>query len=226
MSTRIVIEHANAPSVDILVVPSLYGDDPADREENIELAGERTQQIEDACNTVVDLAQFPEGCDATLLILFDRNDAQDFNSSLALYSKATDGAYILGGDQDIAMHVLARTPAELAMTVAYSRGVVFGGTSAGAAVQSRARARSSLSRPLVSRQATRRRSRMTTSRGCSRLGCLDISSRQSSTTSSRGRTRRRPASTARQPWSSSVVISRNWPGLSATQRSSPSSVRL
>lgn len=134
---RLVIEHAGGEVVLIQVVPSSYGDDPADRAENIELAGERTQQIEDSCNAiVVEYVDFT-GCDAQLLLLFDRNDALNPDNSSAFYDEETDGAYILGGDQGIAMQVLASSPAETAMNTAYANGVVFGGTSAGAAVESR-----------------------------------------------------------------------------------------
>ena len=57
--------------------------------------------------------------------------------SAAFNDPETDGAFILGGDQDIAMEVLAESPAEAAMASAFDRGVVFGGTSAGAAVESK-----------------------------------------------------------------------------------------
>jgi cyanophycinase len=133
---RLVIEHASGEIVQILVVPSSYGDDPADREENIELAGERTQQIEDACNAVIGEYTGFSGCEAELLILFDRNDALNPENSALFNDDETDGSYILGGDQTIAMHVLASSPAETVMNSAYARGVVFGGTSAGAAVES------------------------------------------------------------------------------------------
>ena len=45
--------------------------------------------------------------------------------------------YVLGGDQTVAMQVVAGTPVEAAMAAAYARGAVFGGNSAGDAVQSR-----------------------------------------------------------------------------------------
>jgi cyanophycinase len=133
---RIVIEHATGDVVKLLVVPSSYGNDPADREENLELAGERTQQLEDACVSVLAGSGFAN-CDAELLVLLERSDAEDPANSAAFNDDETDGAFILGGDQQIAMEVLAGTPAETAMADAYARGVVFGGTSAGAAVQSR-----------------------------------------------------------------------------------------
>ncbi len=133
---RLVIEHADGEMVLILVNPASYGDDPDDRAENIELAEERTQQVEDACNTVLaELGGF-SSCDAQLLLLFDRNDGLTPENSALYYNEETDGSYILGGDQGIAMHVLANSPAETAMNAAYESGVVFGGTSAGAAVES------------------------------------------------------------------------------------------
>ncbi len=132
---RLVIDRADGELVQILVVPSAYGDDPADRADNIALAEERTQQVEDACNAVAAAESSPR-CDAQLLILFDRGDAMNPANSHAFYDSETDGAYILGGDQTIAMHVLANSPAEVAMETAYENGVVFGGTSAGNAVES------------------------------------------------------------------------------------------
>ena len=128
---QVVADNATGAAVDILVVPSSYGDDPDDRAGNIELAEERTDQVEAACEIVVEI-----DCTATLLILFDRADAENPENSNALYDEEIDGVYILGGDQTIAMEVLYETPAEAALTVAYERGVVIGGTSAGAAVQS------------------------------------------------------------------------------------------
>jgi len=134
--SRLVIEHADGDIVLILVNPSSYGDDPDDRAEDIDLAEGRTQQIEDACNSVlVDYDGFT-ACDAQLLLLFDRNDALNEANSALYYDEETDGSYILGGDQGIAMHVLANSPAEEAMQTAYENGVVFGGTSAGAAIES------------------------------------------------------------------------------------------
>ena len=71
-------------------------------------------------------------------MLLNRADALDPASSAAINAATTDGIYVLGGDQEIAMDVLANTPAETAITAAVrQRGVVLGGTSAGAAVESR-----------------------------------------------------------------------------------------
>lgn len=132
---RVAARGASGPTVDIVVVPSSYGDAPEDREENLELAQERTDQVDAACDAVV-TAPFT-GCTATLAVLLDRADALDPASSASLRDPGLDGVYILGGDQGIAMDVLAESPAEDAMTAAFVRGVAVGGTSAGNAVESR-----------------------------------------------------------------------------------------
>jgi len=132
---RVAAEGASGPSVDIVVVPSAYGDTAKDRKANLVLAQQRTDQIDAACDAAVP-APFT-GCTATLAVLLDRADALDPANSAAIASPATDGIYVLGGDQGIAMQVLASSPAESAITAALHRGVALGGTSAGAAVQSR-----------------------------------------------------------------------------------------
>ena len=56
---------------------------------------------------------------------------EDVGRDVALADPGTDGIYVLGGDQEIAMRVLSNTPAETAITAAaQQRGVVLGGTSA------------------------------------------------------------------------------------------------
>lgn len=125
---------ASGPGVDIVVVPSSYGDAPADREDNLALAQERTDQVDAACDAVV-AAPFT-GCTAVLAPLLTRADAEDPASS-AMITEETDGLFILGGDQGLAMTVLADSPAETAMEAAFTRGAAVGGTSAGAAVESR-----------------------------------------------------------------------------------------
>ncbi|XVX20276.1 hypothetical protein ACQP1U_18700 [Actinomycetota bacterium] len=134
---RQVMEQATGTSVDIAVIPSSYGDAPADRAENLRLAGQRAAQIDRECEAVVDRARFPDGCTAPLLPLLAREDALDPANSAMLTDPDTDGAYVLGGDQVLAMHVLANTPAETALAGAFARGAVVGGTSAGNAVESR-----------------------------------------------------------------------------------------
>lgn len=132
---RAAMQGASGPTVDLVVVPSSYGDAPEDRAENLALAQQRTDQIDRICDTVVRAPY--TGCTATLAVLLDRADALDPANSAALRDKGLDGIYILGGDQGLAMQVLADSPAEAAMDAANARGVAVGGTSAGAAVESR-----------------------------------------------------------------------------------------
>lgn len=136
-----VAAHATGATVDILVVPSAYGDALEDRDSNLELAGQRAQQIDSECDAAVAgssyAARFPAGCRATLLTLLDRSDASNPSNSNAFRDADTDGSFVLGGDQVLAMQVLANTPAESSMEYAARHGVVFGGTSAGNAVESR-----------------------------------------------------------------------------------------
>lgn len=127
-------EHATDGTVDIYVIPATYGDDPADREENLELAQQRADQIDAACESVV---VAPTTCETTLLPILQRSDAMDPAVSAPLLEPGVDGMYVLGGDQVLAMQVLANTPAEEAMEVAFERGAIVGGTSAGNAVESR-----------------------------------------------------------------------------------------
>ena len=133
--SRAAAEGASGPTVDLVVVPSAYGDSDQERAENLTLAQSRTDQLDAACDAAVP-APFT-GCTATLAVLLNRADALDPANATALAAPATDGIYVLGGDQGIAMQVLAASPAEAAITAAVRRGVALGGTSAGAAVQSR-----------------------------------------------------------------------------------------
>ena len=128
-------EGASGTTVDLVVVPSAYGDAPKDRAENLALAQDRTDQLDAACDAAV--AAPYTGCTATLAVLFDRADALDPANAAALADPATDGIYVLGGDQGLAMQVLADSPAEDAITAAVEGGAALGGTSAGAAVESR-----------------------------------------------------------------------------------------
>jgi cyanophycinase-like exopeptidase len=134
---RVVIQHTSGTTVNILVVPAAYGDTQKQHQQNVAQATQRTQEIQDACNAVVDTNQFPGGCNGTLLQIFTNADASNPDYVAAFNNLASGGVFLLGGDQDIAMEVLAGTPAESAMASAYARGVVFGGTSAGAAVESK-----------------------------------------------------------------------------------------
>ena len=133
---RAAAEGASGPTIDIVVVPAAYGDTDKERKANLALAQQRTDQVDAACETAV--APPFTGCTATLAVLLNRADALDPANSATINASTTDGIYVLGGDQEIAMDVLANTPAETAITAAVrERAVVLGGTSAGAAVESR-----------------------------------------------------------------------------------------
>lgn len=127
-------KRATDATIDLVVVPAAYGDDLESRPENIALAKERTAEIAAACNAVAPPAK---RCVGRLAVLLNRADALDPTNSAALRDASLDGIYLLGGDQGIAMEVLAASPAEQAMTKAVDRGVMLAGTSAGAAVESR-----------------------------------------------------------------------------------------
>lgn len=127
---------ARGKTVDILVVPSSYGDAPEDREDNLRQAGNRAKQVNTICESTINTTRF-SGCRTTLLPLLNRQDAMNAANSRLFDDPETDAGFVLGGDQVLAMQVLANSPAETAMTRAHARGVVITGTSAGNAVESR-----------------------------------------------------------------------------------------
>ncbi|GAA2739680.1 Type 1 glutamine amidotransferase-like domain-containing protein [Pedococcus aerophilus] len=130
---RLAAQGASGTTVDLVVVPSAYGDKAKDRAENLVLAQQRTDQVDAACDAVVTAPY--TGCTARLAVLLNRKDALDPANSSGI--DTADGIYVLGGDQGLVMEVLAATPAEAAMGRAAAAGATIGGTSAGAAVQSR-----------------------------------------------------------------------------------------
>ncbi len=124
--------------VKIWVLPVTYATDAysitqIERDDNLSAAQSRTQQVREACEAVV-----PTGttCAVGLLDIQVRADAETLTLTNQL-DLSTDGIFILGGDQTIAMLVTADTPLETAISTAHQQGTVIGGTSAGAAVQSR-----------------------------------------------------------------------------------------
>jgi len=124
--------------VDLLVIPITYGTDAysttnGERQKNLTLADYRRSQVEAACNAVKSPSQT---CRVVLAPILIRSDAY-LQSNLDLFVPDLDGMYILGGDQTIAMRVVASTPFEERMANAYHLGAVVSGNSAGAAVQSR-----------------------------------------------------------------------------------------
>ena len=124
--------------VDLLVLPITYATDAynitkGERVQNLKLAEERRSQIEQVCIAVKQETQI---CQVDLAPVFVRSDAL-LESNLEFFTKDVDGMYILGGDQLIAMQVVANTPFERKMAEAFNEGAVVSGNSAGAAVQSR-----------------------------------------------------------------------------------------
>jgi cyanophycinase len=130
-------QHDTGGNVYLLVLPITFATDPfsisnGERNTNLTLANTRRGQVETACNVVKAPQQT---CQAVLAPILVRDDAY-LQSNLDLFTPDLDGIYILGGDQTIAMQVVADTPTEQRMAAAYAAGVVVGGNSAGAAVES------------------------------------------------------------------------------------------
>ena len=123
--------------VSILVLPITFGVDPLSmsnglRNQNLTLADNRRGLVEDACLAVIPAG---ETCDVVLAPVLVRADAFD-PANVALVTPGLDGIYILGGDQVVAMQVVANTPLEAALATAQAAGAVTSGNSAGAAVES------------------------------------------------------------------------------------------
>jgi cyanophycinase len=105
----------------------------ADRQVNLEDAQVRADQLQEACTRRVPAAV---SCNTTIPDIQIRNDARNADK-VAEYGSEVDGVYSLGGDQVIAMEIVANTPLEDAMEALHLAGVPLGGGSAGAAIQSR-----------------------------------------------------------------------------------------
>jgi cyanophycinase len=130
-----VIRHARGPKVRMVMVPAAFADDPVLPEDPIILA-EDVKALQLACDAVLNRITFPGGCDVGSVPLYIAADAYQPAILARLSDPTVDGIFFTGGDQGYAMRILAGTPSEAAMDVAAERGVVFGGTSAGAAIQS------------------------------------------------------------------------------------------
>src|SRR5215213_8645351 len=131
------VQHDTSGVVDILVIPITFATDPfnitnGERQQNLTLAETRRGQVESACNAV---KQPNKTCHVILAPVLVRADAY-LQSNLDLFPAELDGMYILGGDQTIAMQVVANTPFEERMANAFNNGAVVSGNSAGAAVES------------------------------------------------------------------------------------------
>jgi cyanophycinase len=134
--------HDTNGEVRMVVLDITYGLDPytakpGARQKNTTLADGRRGQIEDACDVV---ASPKQTCNAILDDVQLRSEAFEpaavapFGPTVA--AADVDGMYVLGGDQDVGMLVVANTPLEQAMATAYANGAVISGNSAGAAVES------------------------------------------------------------------------------------------
>jgi cyanophycinase len=131
------VQHDSSGNVDLLILPITFATDAVaitkkERTDNLALADTRRGQVEAACNAV---KQAQQSCHAVLAPILVRDDAF-LPSNLTLFTADLDGIYILGGDQTIAMQVVADTPTEQLMSAAYAAGAVVSGNSAGAAVES------------------------------------------------------------------------------------------
>lgn len=137
-----LIERVSANDTDgelrILVIASAFSYDAEaisddDRALNTEDAEARRAELEELCLTYVE----DQTCIVTLAPWFIRADAEA-PEALDLITPGLDAVYFLGGDQAVAMRVLAGTPVEDALRAAHEAGTIIAGTSAGNAVQSRA----------------------------------------------------------------------------------------
>ncbi|HLO31877.1 MAG TPA: hypothetical protein VK249_22195 [Anaerolineales bacterium] len=121
-------QHDTNGTVDILVIPITFATDPfnisnGERQQNLTLADTRRGQVETACNA----AKLPgQTCRALLAPVLVRSDAY-LQANLDLFAPGLDGMYILGGDQTIAMQVVANTPFEERMASAFNAGAVVSG---------------------------------------------------------------------------------------------------
>ena len=134
---RAAAEQDSDGLVNILVIPITFATDAfhitnGERQQNLTLADNRRSLVESACNAV---KRPDQTCRAVLAPVLVRSDA-DRPENLALFDNILDGMYILGGDQTVAMQVVANTLFEQRMADAFHAGTVVSGNSAGAAVQS------------------------------------------------------------------------------------------
>ena len=104
-----------------------------DRAANLSDAQVRADQVLATCQALV---APPVTCAVSIPDVQIRPDAQD-PARVAQFALGVDGVYALGGDQVIAMEVIAGTPLEDALAALHADGVPLGGNSAGCAVQGR-----------------------------------------------------------------------------------------
>lgn len=133
------VQRARANTVTILVLAMTYTSHPqsiteAERAVNLRDANERRFQIEEACKRA---APANVTCRAVLIPVFTRPEALAWQAA-DLDPAEVSAVFVLGGDQGVAMRVLANTPLEAFLSTAYAQGAAVGGTSAGGGLQARA----------------------------------------------------------------------------------------
>lgn len=136
---RTALERQPASEIKILVLPVAYASSAEaitteERSLNLADAEKRRVQFLETCQRLT--AAQGRACKVNLAPIFTRNDAEKIPLPL-YFPEDLSGVFLLGGDQDIAMQVMAGTNLEDALQAAYTRGVLIGGTSAGTAVLSR-----------------------------------------------------------------------------------------
>ncbi len=134
---QVAVNTDRSGNVYLLMLPITFASDPytiseEERLDNLLAADRRRQQLDAAC---VAVKRPEQTCQTVLAPILVRDDAF-LPANLALFNADLDGIYILGGDQTVAMRVVADTPTEQLMETAYNAGAVVGGNSAGAAVES------------------------------------------------------------------------------------------
>ncbi|GAB4492218.1 MAG: Type 1 glutamine amidotransferase-like domain-containing protein [Anaerolineales bacterium] len=137
--SQAAVANARDGQVNLLVLAPTYSSNAiqisqAERETNIKDAEERRFQIEEACKRA---APPHLTCKAVLAPIFTRSDAFE-PTHLSLFADNLAAVFLLGGDQTVAMQVLAGTPAEARLTELHRAGTIIAGTSAGGGLQSRA----------------------------------------------------------------------------------------
>jgi len=132
---RTVLPHAGEDRVYMLVVPASFAYD-AEVMTSEELlintidAERRRRQLEGVCN---ELSELP--CEVIVIPAYTKELANE-EIVLDFFPEDLAGVYFLGGDQTIAMHIIAGSVLEGALEEAFLRGVPMGGNSAGLAVLS------------------------------------------------------------------------------------------
>ncbi len=128
---------ARENQIHILVLAMTYSSNAesiteAERTVNLRDAEERRYQVEQACQRAAVAGVTSK---AVLAPIFTRSDALDAEAVTQYFPDNLTAIFFVGGDQKVAMQVIANTPLEMALQSAYERGVVIGGTSAGGGLQ-------------------------------------------------------------------------------------------